>query len=45
MGAKPFLAVIAVLAVVGLLAFGLSKKGASGAELASRSCNRAAPAY
>ena len=35
MGAKPFLAVIAVLAVVGLLAFGLSKKGASGAEVGS----------
>jgi cytochrome c biogenesis protein CcmG/thiol:disulfide interchange protein DsbE len=35
MGARPFLAVIAVLAIVGLLAFGLSKKGASGAEVGS----------
>ncbi len=35
MDAKPFLAVIAVLAVVGLLAFGLFRKGASGAEVGS----------
>jgi cytochrome c biogenesis protein CcmG/thiol:disulfide interchange protein DsbE len=35
MGTRPFLAVIAVLAVVGLLAFGLARKGASGAEIGS----------
>jgi cytochrome c biogenesis protein CcmG/thiol:disulfide interchange protein DsbE len=35
MGTKPLLAVLAVLAVIGLLAFGLSKKGASGAEIGS----------
>ncbi len=35
MGTRPFLAVIAVLAIVGLLAFGLSRKGASGAEIGS----------
>jgi cytochrome c biogenesis protein CcmG/thiol:disulfide interchange protein DsbE len=35
MGTRPFLAVLAVLAVIGLLAFGLSKKGASGAEIGS----------
>ncbi len=35
MGPKPFLAVFAVIAVIGLLAFGLSKKGASGAEVGS----------
>jgi cytochrome c biogenesis protein CcmG/thiol:disulfide interchange protein DsbE len=34
-GPKPFLAVIAVLAVIALLAFGLSKKGASGPEIGS----------
>jgi cytochrome c biogenesis protein CcmG/thiol:disulfide interchange protein DsbE len=43
MGSRPFLAVIAVLAVVGLLAFGLLKKGASGAEIGSQAPAGALP--